>query len=95
MTGRGIAPSPVTHTLRNGSLSRIVTTQVTRPGNQGTTGDCFRSSLGMLACPGKPETLLGGLGVKWSQVQILSARQLNTLVRGSFQNWIEGSSPGT
>ena len=24
------------------------------------------------------------LGVKWSQVQILSARQLNTQVRGSF-----------
>ena len=70
--------------LSGGSLSRIVTTQVTRRGTQGTPGDGFPSSLGILTRPGKPETPLGGLGVKWSQVQILSARQLNTQVRGSF-----------
>jgi hypothetical protein len=36
-----------------GSLSRIVTTQVTRPGKQGTPEDGFPSSLGMLTRPGK------------------------------------------
>ena len=39
--------------LSGGSLSRIVTTQVTRPGKQGTPGDGFPSSLGMLTRPGK------------------------------------------
>jgi hypothetical protein len=36
-----------------GSLSRIVTTQVTRPGNQGTPGDGFPSSVGRLTHAGK------------------------------------------
>ena len=39
--------------LSGGSLSQIVTTQVTHPGNQGTPGDCFPSSLGPLTHPGK------------------------------------------
>ena len=39
--------------LTGGSLSQIVTTQVTRPGKQGTPGDCFPSSLGLLTRPGK------------------------------------------
>ena len=37
----------------SGSLSQIVTTQVTHPGKQGTPGDGFPSSLGMLTRLGK------------------------------------------
>jgi len=70
--------------LSGGSLSPIVTTQVTSHGTQGTPGDGFPSSLRMLTRRGKQPTPSGGLGVKWSQVQILSARQLNTQVRPSF-----------
>ena len=53
VAGCGIAPLPVTPTLRRGSLSQIVPTQVTRPGKHGTPGDGFRSSLGLLTRRGK------------------------------------------
>ena len=39
--------------LSGGSLSRIVTTQATHRGKQGTSGDGFPSSLGMLTRRGK------------------------------------------
>ena len=51
-----LEPSPVGCSISGqsgGLLSQIVTTQVTHPGIQGTPGDAFPRSLGMLRRPGK------------------------------------------